>query len=138
MQINIEAIFNDFEGAWHLHRTITPGGTFKGQAVFQKINGGDLLYKEQGSLTLESGEILEPFKTYLYKLEDGRIHVYFADGPENGKLFQRIGEDGRTEHLCGEDFYKSLYKFNLPDHFTIAHEVEGPRKDYVSESVFSR
>ncbi len=135
-------LFFTLSGHWQVERTITPGGIFTGTAVFQKTDDGDLLYREQGALTLESGEVLEPFKAYLYRLEEGQVHVYFADGETSGALFHVLDfmsdTQAQAEHLCGQDMYKTTYDFELPDRFTITHIVHGPEKEYVSKSVLTR
>lgn len=43
-------------------------------------------------------------------------------------------------HLCKDDNYNVLYEFDLdkPDEFTIVYDVNGPKKNYLSETLFQK
>ncbi len=114
-----------------------------GQAEFTSVSETEYHYTEQGVLTLDHGEeIMDVKRSYDYRFEDCVIQIYYADGPDNGKLFQTLefknDIEAVAEHLCGEDLYKSQYVFDLPDSFIIKHEVQGPKKDYVSETKYTK
>lgn len=136
-------IFQNLEGVWQIERTITPGGALVGQAEFKSFSQSQFHYYEQGRLTLEDGKVLEDVsRSYDYRLEGGVIKIYYADGVDNGKLFQELEfiSDSKAfaKHLCGDDLYKSEYEFHLPKSFAIRHEVKGPKKDYISETKYSK
>ena len=135
--------FQSLSGHWIIERIIKPGGVMIGQAEFKCLSDTEYHYIEQGTLTLDHGEDIEGVKrAYVYKFENDVIQIYYADGPDNGKLFQALDftseKEAQAEHLCGEDFYKSSYSFSFPDHFSIQHMVSGPKKDYVSETKYSK
>lgn len=114
-----------------------------GEAKFTPTSNDEYKYTEQGTLTLDRGDVVENVtRGYLYKFKDDAIHIYYADGPDDGKLFQTLifknDSEASAEHLCGEDLYQSLYKFEFPESFTIKHDVKGPKKDYMSETIFKR
>lgn len=45
----------------------------------------------------------------------------------------------RAEHPCGEDFYVSTYEFDMAlGRFEVQHEVNGPNKDYISRTVYTK
>lgn len=135
-------IFQNLWGKWDIKRTVEPGGSFIGSAVFQTISDSEYLYTERGDMTLDNGENVEAYRSYIYKLEDDVIAVYFNDGESKGQLFHKINvndsQTAETEHLCKDDLYKTVYEFDLPQKFTVKHTVKGPNKDYVSRSVMTR
>lgn len=136
-------MFNQFEGRWQLERGILPGGAMRGEAKFISVSKVEFNYMEQGVLTLDHGDVIHDVtRSYIYKLEDDHIQVFYADGSDDGALFHVLKfeneREAQAEHLCGEDFYRSHYAFDLPDCFTITHEVKGPKKDYVSKTIFTR
>jgi len=133
-------IFNALEGTWQIARTITPGGRFAGQGAFNMVSDDELAYEESGELTLDSGQVIEAGRRFIYRLEGGVIAVYFDDGESKGQLFHRL-EFKRNmatgNHWCKDDYYEAQYSFNLPSDFEITYKVKGPKKDYVSASVFT-
>lgn len=135
-------IFHALEGGWNIQREIKPGGRFKGKGVFTFSAANELSYHEQGQMMLESGEVLDAGRQFTYRLENERIAVYYADGPDAGALFHTLTFESerraRGENLCKEDFYAAEYVFELPEKFTLTYTVNGPKKDYTSESVFTR
>ena len=46
----------------------------------------------------------------------------------------------KAVHLCIDDRYNVLYEFNLdkPDEFKIVYDVHGPKKNYLSETMFQK
>ena len=136
-------IFNHLQGDWALHRVIKPGGVMQGRAVFNKAGENTYDYQERGQLIVDGNTpALESTRQYTYRLIDGDIQVYYADGPDKGDLFHALsfsGEDkANAEHLCVNDLYVSEYDFRLPHNFQITHRVTGPKKDYVSVTDFKR
>lgn len=136
-------VFQALDGMWKIDRIIKPGGVMTGQVEFRPVSETQYHYTEQGRLTTEAGNVIEDVtRAYIYKFENNTIQIYYADGPDNGALFQTLNFIDKScataEHFCGQDLYKSEYQFNFADSFTIRHIVTGPKKDYVSETVFTR
>ncbi len=135
-------IFNFLIGEWTLHRTITPGGVFVGQGVFEPSAQDIILYHEDGLLTLDNGTVLEPTKKYRWRLEQGIICVHFDDGVTKGELFQTLdftnAHVAQASHFCAPDDYVSEYHFVNRDYFEITHRVSGPKKSYTAQSIYSR
>jgi hypothetical protein len=130
-------------GEWRYSRTIT-GGLYAGGTVnFEKIGPGRLRYNETGMLQLEDGHQLAASRSYLFELSDRKLAVLFDEKPP--RLFHELsltgslktGLEGRGEHLCGPDFYRSEYVFRS-DAVIIRHAARGPRKDYVSTTNLTR
>lgn len=134
--------FNALIGEWTIQRQISPGGVYAGRAIFMQHAEGNLLYKEHGVLTLDNGTVLEPTKQYQWQIEQGAIAIYFDDGPTKGTHFQTLNfsdsKAAQAKHFCAPDDYVSAYTFNMPDHFEITHNVSGPKKSYISHSVYRR
>ena len=138
-----EAVFDQLQGAWRLDRRIGEEATMTGKAQFGPCEFDRLSYKESGRLVLKSGTSHEAYRSYIYsRLPDG-FQVWF-DEPEP-RLFhdvhlRRAGDAlcGKVTHLCGQDNYETHYRFSADASFCITHNVRGPKKDYVSITVFIR
>ena len=127
----------------------------------------EYLYSESGTFTLSNNPEmkLEAKKSYIYRYEEERqvVSVWFVKGGQAwtaDNLFHEISDfDGvaptissrsasarasGSRHLCGPDTYNTSYLFSFlnsgPDleRFTIKYQVEGPRKNYVSEATYER
>ena len=140
-QVQIIDLFNSLKGEWILHRQITPGGVMSGKAVFLPQDEHSYLYEEEGQLQLDNGVMTDFLRRYIYRLIDDDIHVYYADGLQNGQLFHKLDFQNETfataEHSCPPDFYVSEYLF-ADGCFKVTHRVRGPKKDYVSLTDFTR
>ena len=130
-------------GEWRYSRTITRGVYAGGTVIFEKIGPGRLRYNETGTLKLEDGRQLAASRSYLFDLSDRNLTVLFDEKPPRlihelslaGSL--KTGLEGRGEHLCGPDLYRSEYVFRS-DAVMIRHVVSGSRKDYVSSTNLTR
>lgn len=133
-------IFSLLEGEWQQERTITSGGHYTGKANFTRLDEITLIYREEGTLTLEGGYTNTVHRDYIFKREDDRIGVYFAEKPP--RLFHHLTFDSqalaKAEHLCSPDTYQSAYRIINPDSFTISHDVTGPRKNYTMVTHYAR
>lgn len=138
-----ETVFDRLPGAWALERTIEGQATMSGTAVFTPLEAGLLKYREEGRIRLADGKEFDGHRDYLFERAPGGFVVHFAETPR--RLFHAIAVvpegdalAGSATHLCTPDTYDSAYRF-LPDgSFTIRHTVHGPRKDYLSATVFRR
>ncbi len=130
-------------GAWSLARHISDDSRLNGRATFVDGMTGSVDYHEQGALTLPSGETFEAYRRYVFRPTALGFSVWFVETPL--RLFHEItltpeagGWVGQAVHHCGDDEYRSRYDFRTPNHFTINHHVDGPRKAYTMVTHYHR
>ena len=140
-----QTMFERLSGRWRQSRTIVPGGQYMGVAHFVPAENGCLRYTEEGVLTPDGVGPVQSRRTYLYKIDDGRIDVLFDESPprlfHSIEDFQDSGSDvvsHESMHVCGQDTYRSTYEFRSDKSFVIRHRVTGPRKNYVMTTVYTR
>ena len=143
-----ERVMSVLKGCWSIDRTVEPGGHFAGTARFTPMPDGRLLYAETGTLRLPDGTELEGGNRYIYTLRDGAIDVTFADGGNAGAHFIDVAFSPEQtgvwplqsagRHLCRLDQYDAIFRLESPDRYTMTYVVCGPRKGYVSRSVYTR
>ncbi|RYH03300.1 hypothetical protein EU805_06145 [Salipiger sp. IMCC34102] len=132
----------DFEGDWRLARLIDDRlagqeGRFEGRARLTAAGDGALAYVESGTLHLGAAPPLQAERRYIWRAQDGRIAVFFADG-RTFHSFRPTGEGAGTDHPCGADFYRVAYDFNDFPRWTTRWRVSGPRKDYEMRTTYLR
>lgn len=126
----------EFEGRWRITRKIDDratgrAGWFEGTALFTAEAAG-LRYHEAGELAMDGAPVMAASRDYLWREDEEGIAVYFDDG----RFFHRIG--ARADHWCDPDQYDVSYDFtDWPDWRTL-WAVQGPRKDYLMESLYFR
>jgi hypothetical protein len=130
----------DFLGRWDVKRTITDmrvleTGVLNGEAVFS--DGDDCLnYREKGTLVFGGGAPLVAERSYIWRFGLERVEVLFEDGrPFHG--FDLVGAPQADDHLCGDDLYKGGYVFVRWPEWKVVWNVEGPRKRYRSETIYT-
>jgi Family of unknown function (DUF6314) len=137
-----EQVFNHLPGRWLLERSIEGIATMQGHALFAPAEGGRLHYREDGRLVLANGSEFDSAREYIYAPREHGFRVLFQENPP--RLFHEIaltagqgGEwIGQADHPCGEDHYRTFYRF-LPDgRFVIRHVVTGPRKGYTMVTTY--
>ncbi|NKQ57909.1 hypothetical protein HFP15_34115 [Amycolatopsis sp. K13G38] len=134
-------LFAALAGDWTLARTLPGIGRVRGTARFSALEPALLHYREDGTFTLDNGQVLEVYREYHYRLEHDRIRICFADpGPPRTLHVLRPGGTGSASdvHLCGEDTYTGQYEFPGNDRFTVRMHVTGPQKDYSIHTVYDR
>ncbi|SFP11325.1 hypothetical protein SAMN05216567_104227 [Variovorax sp. OK605] len=138
-----DTVFDRLEGAWTLERTIEGQAAMTGTAVFTPLAPGWLKYREEGRIRLADGKEFDGHREYLFERAPGGFSVHFAETPP--RLFHAIAVvrdgdalAGSATHLCTPDTYDSSYRFLADGGFVIRHTVHGPRKDYLSATVFRR
>lgn len=145
-------VFSLLQGSWSLIRTIAGHGTMKGTANLQKTENTqlfaqNLLYREDGIFELNDGKKLETHKEYLYILQNDKLGVYFVENRRQGRLFHILDFNknetknfllAKAIHYCHEDIYNVRYKIYTNNHFQITYMVNGPKKNYISQTVFKR
>ena len=135
-------------GHWAIDRQIEPGGHFSGTAAFTQRSADSLLYRETGRLVLDNGTAMDGENSYVYALRNGDIEVSFADGPSRGRHFIDISMPAdhpddlpivsADRHLCRLDTYDATVRIETRALFTLTYVVKGPKKSYVSRSVYRR
>jgi hypothetical protein len=135
-------------GNWSIERTVDPGGHFVGTACCTEMPDRRLMHAETGTLHLPNGTALEGSNRYIYALRDDTIDVRFADGANAGAHFVDLAfspvQDGLWplqsggRHQCRLDQYDAILRLETPDRYVMTYVVCGPRKGYVSRSVYTR
>ncbi len=131
----------DFAGTWLLRRQIDDRlskqtGEFDGTATLSKDTNGGLTYFETGAMKFGGGPVMTAERRYLWAFEAGHIDVNFADGVPFHRFIPK-GHVAGTDHPCGADFYTVRYDFRAWPEWSAVWTVTGPRKDYVSTSVYT-
>ena len=132
MRVDIVAMLS---GRWSFQRTIERQGAMQGTAAFVPSPSGQLQYHEEGRLRLTGGAEFESERDYLFERVEGGFAVFFSESPcrlfhevrlqwQNGQLI------GKGDHRCGDDLYRTTYRFFPDGRFVIEHDVDGPRKGY--------
>lgn len=140
---NADDVFDRLEASWALDREIVGTARMTGTAAFRRLPNGLFAYREDARVQLESGKAFDGSRQYFFERAAGGFAVHFAEEPM--RLFHAVaiapqGDElvGTTTHLCIADTYDSRYVFNADGSFEIEHIVSGPRKGYVSRTVFTR
>lgn len=126
----------------------------------------EYLYIENGQFRTQQGAMFSASRRYVYRFREreGEISVWFVK-PEDGVtvdyLFNTLDLRFPTEellrvsadealitatasgyHLCIDDHYQADYRFDMDvialDAWGVRYIVQGPNKDYVSDSEYSR
>ena len=96
---------------------------------------GGLRYHERGDLILPGGQRMAGERRYLWRAQGTQIAVDFDDG-RPFHVFDPA--DPRAHHACPPDSYDVRYAFGDWPRWQAMWRVQGPRKDYVMESLFAR
>lgn len=146
--VDASEIFRNLSGEWLLERDIPGMARMAGTACFAPEGNDILNYREAGRLTLGDGSRFEAHRRYVYRLEEGQIAVYFADGGRDRELFHVLDFAARQaagqpviangQHNCSADQYRIRHNFIARDSFEQEIAVQGPRKRYQSFTRFKR
>lgn len=151
-------LFNLITGSWKISRQIHGIGLLNGDAIFSlnPNNSEELFYSEKGIFKFNDAKSLAATRKYVYRHSGDDILVYFDDklqSTDDYRYFHRLNINStdlsheehdafelKDVHLCGEDTYNVMYKFNFEkqDEFLIEYNVKGPNKDYLSETIFKK
>lgn len=144
-----QTIFNILKGAWRFKRVISDNGIVNGVAEFKEAKPETLHYREEGEW-LNADQIFRISKEYqyCYDAKADKITVYFFEQGQADKIFHEIKlvsltdkesiAQGSGEHQCEADHYKAQYRFFNQNKFSLFYQVKGPKKDYISETIFNR
>jgi hypothetical protein len=141
-----------FSGRWTFFRTMRGAddvliGEADGAAEFLPVSDTTQLhYKESGQLRLTADQRVVAFsRRFDYTVAGDLVHVAFADGMQTGQAYQSYRYDPVEQallpvetHLCILDRYDGNYRLIDPDHFELRTRIDGPHKDYLVHTHFSR
>ncbi|KAK3901020.1 hypothetical protein C8A05DRAFT_35327 [Staphylotrichum tortipilum] len=128
-------------------------------------DGGDpvseYLYVEEGDFKAPNGLTFRATRRYVWRYNEkkDKLSVWFVKTdnqkradylfhqvnfivPKGGGEADGMGWEATADHLCIDDFYDVMYRFNfqavnLRD-WRLAYTVKGPKKDYTIDGVYSR
>lgn len=157
-------VFENLVGIWSIKRVLGNYGTAEGIAKFTLQNpiqtsmsnsGNGPAYSDEKTLVINYREDLQvkydinlgpnvensAYKEYVYSYDVARDKIIkkFADG----NLFYELTIDfdkqtANGDHLCEKDLYKATYSFCHPHNFVLTYYVNGPKKDYLIETEFTK
>lgn len=134
---------SDFIGTWDYQREYDNGSRGTGTAFFKTNKGNRLFYSENGRLILPNNQELNSSIRYEFLFNPSGFDIFFST-PE-AALFQSIRFElkdgvytGQASHLCSKDVYISQYTFFQDKSFEIVHNVKGPKKNYISKTLFRK
>jgi hypothetical protein len=140
-----QQIFLDLPGKWSLHRDIPGYGQIKGQVEFSELTENRLVYHEEGSLSLETGQTLSTSRSYIYELVDDKIIILYNDPTRQGDVLHELvfisQEDAfvsRHCHTCALDTYDLIFRFGVNRNIEMFYQIKGPKKDYTLQSLLTR
>ena len=135
----VSQLLDHLEGHWQLSRSIEEeGAAMQGSARFVRVADDELLYDEEGMLTLSNGQVIRCTRRYRFIASGERLRVLFNDGLDVGKLFVELTFGDETpgmlaaedKHYCGQDIYSVVYRLSLPASYETDVFVTGPKKHY--------
>ncbi len=129
-----------------------------------ELYDGEYLYVEDGELVTDTGMSMRGSRRYVYRYQeeadaltawfvkpwDGKSVDYFfhelqfhvSDRELKSTSPEEKGWSATSHHLCVPDDYHVTYLFQFRGatlgRFKIRYQVEGPKKDYVSEAWYER
>lgn len=133
---------SDFLGRWRLSRQIADShadqqGTLTGTATMRADGTHGLIYDEVGTFQLGQGAPMQATRRYLWTFGASEVTVTFANG-DAFHSFVPVGQSAGSDHLCGADMYKVRYDFTAWPNWSARWAVQGPAKDYVMLTNYSR
>lgn len=145
-------LYRYFKGQWRLRRSMLGVdaqaiGEASGQAEFTAAaEPSTLHYQESGRLRLVADQrVLSFSRRFDYRIDGADLHVAFADGMQAGQAYQSYRYDAAQAallpletHLCLLDRYDGRYVLIDADHFDLHTRIDGPHKDYLLHTRFSR
>lgn len=138
-----QTLFAKLPGLWRLERTIPGQGRLEGHVTFLPQADGQLLYREEGELSLENTPaVLTSARTYLYAQQENRLLIFYNDPHRAGDLMHELvlSEAGAAEHthVCSEDRYTLTLREDGEAALRMTYRVSGPHKNYEMYSVLTR
>ncbi len=133
--------FHFLLGSWQVRRRVSGMAAMAGDVTVRETAAGEAEYCERVTVKTDAGTLFSGSQGYVVRQLAEGFALYFAGGRavfEEVRFLPVAGElRAKAVHLCGEDRYESEYVLGPGRGFMIRHRVRGPRKEYVSEAVFS-
>lgn len=137
-----------FEGNWSFERTIFDYkyerryGTANGIASFTPVDKKRLVYIEKGKLSLTaSGQEFAFFRSFIYVFNGEQLDIFFNDGANSGRLYQRYSLDTTNsilapsvQHSCRDDCYNGIYSIISSTEYKLETSIKGPKKEFKIET----
>lgn len=136
-----------FEGSWLFERKIfycndeRLYGVANGIAYFTSVDKNKLIYKEEGKLSLTSGQKFPFLRSFMYVFDKDQLNVFFNDGDNSGKLYQRYSVDvnnsvlmSSVQHICKDDYYNGIYSIMSSTEYKLETLIKGPKKEFKIET----
>ena len=143
-----ENLFTYLCGHWDIQRIVSnPNTRLSGQAEFSFKTQDDncaLAYFENGKNQQSQTDFFNAytFKRISSKDDTTSIIVYFATGPQTGRIFHTLDfkspEQAKGLYVCGDDIYKTDYVFESDISFSITHDISGAQKNLKITSLYRR
>ena len=129
------------EGEWNFKRIIKEKAEMQGRALFSFDASLQLHYEEQGILCLASGVDLFAWSQYRYDFNEMGFYLRLAKIPytiiyDITLMDTPVCLTGEAAHWCERDHYKGKYEFYQDGSFALTHDVRGPHKKYLSNTVY--
>jgi hypothetical protein len=109
--------------------------------IYRFINNDIYVYFNEksspsSSLSSSSSEDANTMSASNHSINEFLFHKFGMDRVEETKESFEL----RALHLCADDIYNVIYEFDLnkPQEFKIAYDVKGPKKNYVSQTLFQK
>lgn len=124
----------DFLASWRVERTLRHDdgteGQFAGEAIWHAEQGG-ALYVEKGKLWPGREGPFTAERRYRWATD---LTVCFEDG----RVFHQVPPcGGAVGHWCPPDQYDGHYDFSAWPEWQVVWHVSGPRKSYVSTTLYT-
>ena len=138
------------QGDWDIERQIIDkssslsNAVAKGRVAISSKDRHILNYQESLEVKWSNGFVSKSKKKYDYILDNsGNLGLYSYEQGSRCFMFNLLFDSDLTviisgAYKCKEDFYHTTYEIINSNQFLQKFKVNGPRKDYVSTSCFSR
>lgn len=144
-----------FKGAWKIDRIINnkkyPDQSCDGSGIanfFMPAGVNCLMFSEQMDLVFKNGLKIEgAAKSYKYEFKGHRVTKYYEEKQGSQSEFIKMFDlsfDGfesicaRGSYMCNQDAYDCIIRFYNSNKFHLLYIVEGPNKNYISTTFFTR
>jgi hypothetical protein len=117
-----------------------PSGSVEGHVEFLPLEDDTLLYKEQGTFYTDTGLALNVTSSYIWHFtSEEALAIYFVKPGTQYRdyLFLKLEDSLTGVHPCGKDLYHAHFEFPTMQEFLIRYRVEGPLKDYTSDTLYT-
>lgn len=140
---------NIFSGIYTLEREISsPLMKASGNASFEKLSEGRVLYEEGGSYQKFEEQTFYQRRLFIFDggalsiLKENGDHLHYFD--EKTTSFKRGSEGSflpfflKHTHFCGSDTYEVEIKVLSKEIFHMEYHVCGPHKNYYIKTIYTR